>query len=286
MHPLGTGASERACLCPPLRTNSELYPASNASATDQAKILPATQDSTLKLSVVIPFYNEGENVESVCLEVHAAIDKHYPGAWELVMVDDGSKDSTAATMRRCRAKFPHMRAIHLNRNMGQSAALEAGFRAARGEFIATLDGDGQNDPNDIPKLMAERARRKVDMMCGIRAKRADSLLRRVSSRTANRIRAGVLKDRISDVGCSMRVFRRSCMANIKFFRNAHRFFPALFVMNGYKIAETPVSHRPRSAGVSKYGFGINTRLWVGIADLMGVWWMRKRALRYSVTEDE
>ena len=134
--------------------------------------------------------------------------------------------------------------------------------------------------------MTEREHRGVDMMCGIRARRKDSLLRRVSSRLANRTRAAVLNDRISDVGCSIRVFRRSCLRQIKFFRNAHRFFPALFVMNGFRVAEMPVNHRPRAKGTSKYGFGINTRLWVGIADLFGVYWMRKRALRYSVVEDD
>lgn len=247
---------------------------------------PTPADPKPLLSVVVPFYNEGENVESVCREVHEVLNPRYEGVWELVMVNDGSKDGTAAAMRRLRAQFPHMRGVHLNRNSGQSAALEAGFRAARGSFIATLDGDGQNDPRDIPKLFAEREHRGVDMMCGIRARRKDSLLRRASSRIANRTRAAVLDDRISDVGCSIRVFRRSCLRQIKFFRNAHRFFPALFVMNGFRVAEMPVNHRPRAKGTSKYGFGINSRLWVGIADLLGVYWMRKRALRYSVVEDD
>ncbi|MDX2175569.1 MAG: glycosyltransferase family 2 protein [Candidatus Sumerlaeia bacterium] len=253
---------------------------------------PAEQDSLARtapyerhLSVVIPFYNEAENIDLVCREVHSVIEPHFAGRWELVMVNDGSRDGTGEAMRRVRREFPHMRAVHLRKNSGQSAALEAGFLHARGEFIATLDGDGQNDPRDIPKLLEERAKRNVDMMCGIRAKRKDSFIRRFSSRTANRLRRAVLQDGITDVGCSIRVFRRDCVDKIRFFRNAHRFFPALFVMKGFTIAETPVNHRPRASGVSKYGLGINSRLWVGIADLLGVYWMRKRALRYRTFED-
>lgn len=236
------------------------------------------------LSVVIPFYNEEENVETVCREVHEVLSEELTEPWELVMVNDGSRDKTPVLMEELATEFAHFRAIHLIPNSGQSAALEAGFRAAKGTIIGTLDGDGQNDPADLPLLMDQLRRRRVDMMCGIRARRADNFVRRISSRLANRTRAAVLKDNITDVGCSMRVFKRAIIRNVGFFRNAHRFFPALVIMRGYKVAEMPVNHRPRHKGTSKYGGGINSRLWVGIADLLGVYWLRKRALKYKTRE--
>ena len=239
----------------------------------------------LMLSVVIPFYNEEESLEMVCREVQAILSARPGLSWELVMVNDGSGDETPAIMDALAAGQRDFRSIHIFPNSGQSAALEAGFRAARGDVIATLDGDGQNDPADILHLFDEMTRRGVDMMCGIRRKRADNLIRRISSRIANRARSAVLKDNITDVGCSVRVFRRSCLERIRFFRNAHRFFPALFIMAGFTVAETPVNHRPRQFGTSKYGGGINSRLWVGLADLAGVFWLRKRSLRYEVTEN-
>lgn len=238
------------------------------------------------LSVVIPFYNEAGNVERVCRECLEVLEPEFAGRWELVAVNDGSSDGTVAELRRVKARMPQLRIIHMKRNSGQSAALDAGFRSARGEFIATLDGDGQNDPRDIAPLLRERERRDVDMMCGIRANRRDSALRRISSRIANRVRAALLHDNITDVGCSMRVFRRAGLARFRMFRNAHRFLPALFIMHGLTVAEMPVNHRPRHAGSSKYGFGIHSRLWAGLYDLVGVRWLRKRTLRYRMREEE
>jgi dolichol-phosphate mannosyltransferase len=240
---------------------------------------------TVKLSVVIPFYNEAACLEAVCHEVREILQREMQGAWELIMVDDGSRDGTAALIDGLARQHPGLRALHLQPNSGQSAALEAGFAAARGECIATLDGDGQNDPGDLRLLMAELERRQVDMMCGVRVKRADNWVRRFSSRLANRVRAALLHDQISDVGCSIRVFRRQCLTRLRFFRNAHRFFPALVQMQGFRVAEMPVRHRPRLSGESKYGGGIRSRLWVGLADLAGVYWLRKRALRYRVIEE-
>lgn len=236
------------------------------------------------LTVVIPFYNEAESLESVCEEVRDTLSQRRDMSWELVMVDDGSTDGTPEIMDSLARRHGNFRALHIRPNSGQSAALEAGFRAARGEFIATLDGDGQNDPRDIMHLFDEMKKRGVDMMCGIRHRRADNIVRRLSSRIANTVRSSVLKDNMTDVGCSVRVFRRACLDRIRFFRNAHRFFPALFIMAGFTVAETPVNHRTRKHGTSKYGGGINSRLWVGLADLAGVFWLRKRALRYTMTE--
>lgn len=236
------------------------------------------------LSVVIPFYNEQESILDVCLEVEQVLSRAYGADWEIVMVDDGSTDSTGEKMDKLAAGRRGFRAIQLRPNSGQSAALEAGIRAARGRLVATLDGDGQNDPSDLPRLVELMRQRGVDMMCGIRARRADSLARRVMSRVANRIRAAVLHDEITDVGCSLRVFRRDRALRVRFFRNAHRFFPALFIMQGFKVAEMPVGHRPRKRGTSKYGGGFRSRAVVGLVDLAGVWWLRRRALRYHATE--
>lgn len=241
-------------------------------------------ENSLRLSIVIPFYNEAESLEMVCEEVRKTLPSHADLSWELVMVDDGSTDGTSGLIDGLVERYSNFRAVHIHPNSGQSAALDAGFRAARGVIIATLDGDGQNDPRDILLLLNEMKRQGVDMMCGVRRRRADNFIRRLSSRIANTVRSSVLEDDITDVGCSVRVFRRSCLDRIRFFRNAHRFFPALFIMAGFTVAETPVNHRAREHGTSKYGGGINSRLWVGLADLAGVFWLRKRALRYTVTE--
>lgn len=236
------------------------------------------------LSVIIPFFNEEENVSSVCEEVREVLERGFAEPWEIVMVDDGSKDRTPEMIDALAENHRGLRAIHLIPNSGQSAAFEAGIRAARGSVLATMDGDGQNDPADLMHLLREKRRRRVNMMCGIRRKRADNLVRRMSSRIANNLRSRVLDDGITDVGCSIRVFDAHCVERVRFFRNAHRFFPALVRMQGGSIAETPVNHRPRSKGTSKYGGGIRSRLFVGIFDLLGVLWLKRRNLRYRVRE--
>ncbi len=238
------------------------------------------------LSVVIPFYNEEESVEGVCLEASVVLERLYPGKWEMILVDDGSSDRTAELIDSLTSEHQQFVGLHLVPNRGQSAALEAGFAVANGELIATLDGDGQNDPQDLGVLLDEMSRLGVDMMCGIRRKRADNWVRKVSSRIANRVRSGLLHDNITDVGCSLRVFRRQCLQRIHLFRNAHRFLPAIFQMMNYTVAEMEVNHRPRLQGSSKYGGGINSRLWVGLADLVGVYWLSKRALVYQVVRSQ
>lgn len=234
------------------------------------------------LSLVIPFYNEEESVENVCAEVVGTLAGQNGLGWELILVDDGSVDGTGRIIDQLAAGNEKVQSLHLRPNSGQSAALITGFRAARGKFIATLDGDGQNDPRDIPVILKEIEKSGTDMVCGVRQKRLDNLVRRISSRIANGVRSAVLKDGIVDVGCSMRIFRRECLQQINFFRNAHRFFPALFKMAGFSVSEIPVNHRPRRLGTSKYGGGINSRLWVGIADLLGVYWLRKRSFAFKV----
>jgi len=237
-----------------------------------------------ELSIVIPFFNEEESIRRVCEELYQVLSTEECPPWEVIMVDDGSKDRTPQIMDEIADAFDNFRALHLIPNSGQSAALEAGFYAAAGKIIATLDGDGQNDPLDILRLLKILNSNRVDMVCGIREKRTDSFIRRISSRIANRVRSAILEDNITDVGCSLRVFRHDCMKRVRFFKNAHRFFPALFLMAGFTVSETPVKHRPRRHGTSKYGLGINSRLWTGILDLGGVYWLKKRKLTYKVTE--
>jgi dolichol-phosphate mannosyltransferase len=242
--------------------------------------------STPLLSLVIPFYNESRCIDGVCSELLQVLPENADTVptWEGILVDDGSQDRTGPMIEDWAARHGHFRAVHITPNSGQSAALQAGFQAARGLYIGTMDGDGQNDPRDLPLLLGELQRRHVDMMCGIRARRADSFIRKASSRIANGVRRTILKDGITDVGCAIRVFRRDCLAHVPLFRNAHRFFPALVMAAGYRVAETPVRHRPRLKGTSKYGTGINNRLWVGLADLAGVYWLRRRALPYHISE--
>jgi dolichol-phosphate mannosyltransferase len=242
--------------------------------------------STPLLSLVIPFYNESSCIDCVCNELHQVLSENSDTVptWECILVDDGSQDQTGQMIEDWTARHPHFRAVHITPNSGQSAALQAGFQAARGLYVGTMDGDGQNDPRDLPLLLGELQRRHVDMMCGIRVRRADSVIRRVSSRIANGVRRTILQDGITDVGCAIRVFRRNCLAHVPFFRNAHRFFPALVMAAGFHVAETSVRHRPRLKGTSKYGTGINNRLWVGLADLAGVYWLRRRALPYHISE--
>ena len=234
--------------------------------------------SRLQLSVVVPFYNEEECAGKVCEEILEVLDPLFDSAWEFIAVDDGSDDDTIRVLQSAAADHRAMRVIRSRERLGQSAALKLGFAAAAGELIGTLDGDGQNDPRDLPILLEHLESVGADMVGGVRVNRHDNWVRRISSRIANRVRSSILRDNTTDVGCSVRVFRRQCLENVYLFRNFHRFFPALFVMNGYRITDLPVNHRPRYSGSSKYGGGIRSRLWVGLADLMGVYWLSRRII--------
>ncbi|MCC5875697.1 MAG: glycosyltransferase family 2 protein [Candidatus Sumerlaeia bacterium] len=238
------------------------------------------------ISLVIPMKNEESNVERVCREAAEVFERDFSIPWEIIVVSDESTDETDDILATLHAEEPRIRGLRLTPGQGQSAALEAGFRLARAPIIATMDGDGQNDPADLPALHAAMLEKGVDMMCGIRAKRADAGVRRISSKIANKVRSTMLGDKISDVGCSIRVFRRRAALRIPLFRNFHRFFPALFLMYGYSVGEIPVNHRPRLAGESKYGGGIRKRLPVVIVDLFGVMWLRRRSFRYRIRKIE
>ncbi len=236
-----------------------------------------TNDGTrVYLSVIVPMHNEEENVAPLCAEVREAL-ADVRGAWELVVVDDASADGTRAKVEAECAADARVRLVPRNERRGQSAALCLGFSRARGIYVATLDGDMQNDPRDIPPMLDALEAGGADMVTGWRRTRRDSIVRRLSSRIANWTRNRLTGDTITDVGCSTRVFRRACLASLPcFFNGMHRFFPTLFRMAGFTVVEAPVNHRPRRRGVTKYG--VWNRLWRGIRDLFGVRWLRDRFL--------
>jgi dolichol-phosphate mannosyltransferase len=228
---------------------------------------------TLELSVVVPVCNEAENVEPLAREIDAALSGR---AYEMIFVDDGSTDDTAGNLLRLKPALPALRVLRHSFRSGQSAAVASGVKHARAEWIATLDGDGQNDPADIPRLIAARdAHRRVHLVMGDRsASRKDTAYRRLQSRIANGVRSGLLGDGTPDTGCGIKLFLRETFLELPRFDHMHRFLPALFQRQGTSVISVPVSHRERTRGQSKYG--MLNRLWVGIVDIIGVIWLRRR----------
>ena len=233
------------------------------------------------LSVVVPFYNEEDNVEPLHREVDAAV-ADVTGGVEFVYVDDGSRDGTRERLLGLAKRDPRIRVLRLEPNSGQSAAFEAGFQAARGEVTVTLDGDLQNDPADIPRLLA--ALDRADVVNGVRQNRRDGFVRKLSSRIGNGFRNLVTRESVTDVGCSLRAMRTAYAKRVKLFRGMHRFLPTLLRLEGATVTEIPVHHRPRRHGSSKYGIG--NRAFVGFVDVLAVRWMQARARRFQVREGE
>ncbi|MBI3329505.1 MAG: glycosyltransferase family 2 protein [Nitrospinae bacterium] len=234
----------------------------------------------IEISVVVPVYNESENLVPLTtrlVEVFVALGKRY----EILLVNDGSTDGSSGVLQDLATKHPEVRLIHFRRNAGQTAALDAGFKRARGEVVVTLDADLQNDPHDIPSLL--EALNDYDVVCGIRQRRQDSWLRRISSSIANGIRRRVLQDDIIDIGCSLRAYKRYCLAPLKLYHGMHRFLPVLLHLEGFRIGQVPVSHHPRTFGTSKYN--VRNRAWRALLDLLAVRWMQRRHLRYEVIEE-
>ena len=232
----------------------------------------------MDLSIVIPVRDEAENIAPLVGEITAALDGLT--AYEIVYVDDGSSDGTAAEIMRLALNAPHLRLLRHARSCGQSAAVLTGVKAARGIWIATLDGDGQNDPADIPRLwrLAGTSPSSPSLLvAGYRQKRQDSWSKRMASRIANRVRARLLGDATPDTGCGLKLFPRSLFLDLPAFDHMHRFLPALVLRAGGTVRSVPVNHRPRRGGASKYG--VFDRLGVGIVDLFGVWWLQRRSAR-------
>jgi dolichol-phosphate mannosyltransferase len=227
----------------------------------------------IDLAIIVPVFNEAENVLPLAREVAAAM-RLETRAYELLFVDDGSTDATWERVREACRQTPHTRGLRLERNSGQSAALWSGLGATSSPLIATLDGDLQNDPAELPRLLAALA--EADFVCGVRVKRQDHWRRRASARVARWARRWVLGVDFQDIGCALRVFRREVLGGVFPFNGLHRFLPVLVAGGGFRTRELPVNHRPRLAGVSKYGTW--NRLGRGILDLLAVAWYQKRRL--------
>ena len=230
---------------------------------------------SVEISVVVPVCNEAEYVEPLAREIDAALQGR---AYEMIFIDDGSTDETAANLKKLKASLPALRVLSHSFRSGQSAAVASGVRAARAVWVATLDGDGQNDPADIPKLIAARDSaegRGVQLFMGNRrASRKDTAWRRLQSRVANGVRSGMLGDDTPDTGCGIKLFSREVFMELPRFDHMHRFLPALFQRQGARVISVPVSHRERTRGTSKYG--MLNRAFVGIVDIIGVLWLRRR----------
>ncbi len=235
-----------------------------------------------QLSVVVPVFNEQDNVAPLVKEITAAL--RGVADFEIVYVDDKSRDNTPEVLKRLMAEVPELRVLrHVNQS-GQSTAVRNGVKAARGAWIATLDGDGQNDPADIPKLLAARAAATPDtkLFAGWRVNRQDSGSKRWASKWANAIRARMLRDDTPDTGCGIKLFEREAFLDLPYFDHMHRYLPALMQRAGWKTVSVPVNHRHRASGVSKYN-NLNRAL-VGISDLRGVSWLIRRSKRTAIEE--
>ena len=234
------------------------------------------------LSFVIPCYNEEGNLRPLVAALREAVEPlRVP--YEIVITDDGSKDRSWEILKELAAADPRIRAQRLACNCGESAASWAGMKAARGQYLVTLDADLQNDPQELPKFL--EGLKHCDCVCGTRVKtrgRGDNFVRIASSRVANWVRNKLSGEQISDAGCTFRAFKRECIQNVKFFKGMHRFLPTLFRLEGFTVMEIEVSNRPRFAGRSNYG--IWNRLFASFDDLLAVRWMKKRMLRYQVAE--
>ena len=235
-----------------------------------------------QLSVVVPVFNEQDNVGPLLREILVALRGRID--FEAVFVDDDSKDGTLAALQALKAEAPELRVLHHVKQSGQSTAIRTGVKAARGAWVATLDGDGQNDPADIPKLLEARASadRAIKLFAGWRVNRRDSGSKRWASKWANKIRSGMLRDDTPDTGCGIKLFEREAFLDLPYFDHMHRYLPALMQRAGWKTVSVPVNHRPRSTGVSKYN-NLNRAL-VGLRDLRGVSWLIVRSKRTGVEE--
>jgi dolichol-phosphate mannosyltransferase len=235
---------------------------------------------SIKYSIVVPLKDEEGNIGPLVQEVEQVMTQ-LGASWEMVCIDDGSKDATLSLLQEMSKEKAFLRTLVFAKNYGQSSAFDAGFRNARGEFVITMDGDRQNDPTDIPKLIELSA--NSDLVCGIRRKRRDNILKRTISYLANTIRSRVCRDGIQDTGCSLKLYRRECFNKIKMYHGMHRFLPALFQIEGFRVKEVLVNHRERTTGTTKYNF-LN-RSFNTVADMFAVRWMRKRHLNYQINKD-
>jgi len=245
--------------------------------------LPPSDSATVAVSIVVPVRNEADNVAPLIKEIAAALDGLW--AYEIIYVNDGSTDATADVLRAEMKQRANLRQLKHAQSCGQSAAVRSGVRAARGTIVATLDGDGQNDPAFLPALIAaiENGGGRVGLVAGQRVGRKDTAFKKLQSRIANGVRGSILRDGTRDTGCGLKAFRREAFLMMPYFDGLHRFLPALFRREGFEIGYVDVKDRPRQAGVSNYGFF--DRLWIGIMDLAGVWWLIRRKKKQAVVTE-
>jgi dolichol-phosphate mannosyltransferase len=236
--------------------------------------LSSPNPKTVSVSIIVPVRNEADNVAPLIAEITAALDGRW--VYEIIYVNDGSTDATADHLAAAMKQRGNLRQINHAVSSGQSAAIRSGVRAARGAIVATLDGDGQNDPAFLPDLIAalEQGGDRVGLVAGQRVGRKDTGFKKIQSRIANGVRGAILRDGTRDTGCGLKAFRREVFLAMPYFDGLHRFLPALVRREGYEIAYVDVADRPRRSGVSNYGFF--DRLWIGIMDLAGVWWLIRR----------
>lgn len=230
------------------------------------------------ISIVIPLYNEVDNIEPLCRAILGVMQDR---SYEVIIVDDGSTDGSTEKLKEWCSLHTNFRSIHFKKNAGQTAAMDAGFKYASGEYVVTLDADMQNDPSDIPKLLEKLD--TYDMVCGWRQKRNDPWIKRISSKVANSIRNKLSDEDIKDTGCSLKAYRRECLNKIKLYNGMHRFLPTLFKLEGFSVTEVIVNHYPRKFGKSKYG--VFNRAFRAFLDLLVVRWMKKRKLNYEVRNE-
>jgi glycosyltransferase involved in cell wall biosynthesis len=245
--------------------------------------LVSSDNAVVAVSIVVPVRNEAENVAPLIAEIAAALDGRW--AYEIVYVNDGSTDATPERITAVMEQRRNLRQLRHEISSGQSAAVRSGVRAARGAIVATLDGDGQNDPAFLPDLIAavERGGSRIGLAAGQRVGRKDTGFKKLQSRIANSVRSVILRDGTRDTGCGLKAFRREVFLMLPYFDGLHRFLPALVRREGYEVAYVDVIDRPRRSGVSNYGFF--DRLWIGIMDLAGVWWLiRRKKSTPDVTE--
>ena len=237
----------------------------------------------MNLTVVIPVFNEAQSIRSLISEISdALINIDY----EIVVVDDHSSDETANVLIKIQKNNKRLRIIRHEKNYGQSFAIRSGVKCAKSSWIATLDGDGQNDPSDIPRLfdalIEKSGKDKNILIAGFRFKRKDSWLKRISSKYANKVRSSLLQDEVPDTGCGLKLFSRDFFLDLPSFNHMHRYIPALYISRGGVVFSLKVNHRHREKGYSKYGF--NNRFWVGITDLFGLMWLQKRSKKVIFKE--
>ena len=237
------------------------------------------EQKEIGISVVVPVYNEEKNLPVLIPQI-AQVLESLGKSYEMIFVDDGSTDESRKVLKEMISQYPQIHILGFRKNCGETAAIAAGLKEANGQIVITIDGDLQNDPKDIPRMLEYL--KDYDMVTGWREKRDDSWIKRISSKIANGIRNWLSRETIRDSGCTLRVYKQECLQNLKLYKGMHRFMPTLVKMEGFRVIEIPIAHHPRKFGVSKYTTW--NRMWLAFIDLLAVKWMKNRHIRYEIEE--